>query len=548
MELFRGNHSLYLNKAYKDTVCLKHAQYLFLFERGKNIMFSSMKEKLKSKVIKRSKDRGITFSDRSLFEVGSKFRYIITGNKVCIIEASQFEQISSELGIQDAKHYEGTISKKGLAHIPLIDIRRKDALQALGHVDSLVVDIYEEFVVVQGYEVDAENAGVSNVAHIAVTRLKKAFTVRMEKTAFEQVAGEQIQLFDSIAHKEIFTSIKGAISDVGIPLKVASFFAGSGLLDESFRQSGFDIMFALEKDAAAAQTYVHNQGAHIMCEDICNFDGRLLSGIPVIIGGPPCQGFSNSNRHTNFLNNPNNLLMREYIRVIRENPSCQIFIIENVPQLLTAGDGQFLKEIIHSLEDFQISYGVLNAADYGSSQLRKRAIIIGSKIGEISLPQPVVAPEEYKTVGEALEGVHDLLPNQMDYSLSHAKTIERMQHIPQGANWKALPTELQQGFREGRTHSSIFKRLHLNKPSITITNVRKSLILHPLLNRVLSVRECARLFDLRDDYVFKGNLGQKQTQIANSVPIALGKAIAQAIKHKIGQFLIAHGFSKPQLV
>lgn len=529
-------------------------------------MFSSIKEKLKSKIIKRSKERGITFSDRSLFQIGSKFRYIINGDKICIIEASKFDQISTQLGIQDTKHYEGTISKKGLAQIPLIDIRRKDALNALGQVDSLVVDIYEDYVVVQGYEVVQgheidvnssallqKNRGVKSgstkIAHIAATRLKKSFTVRMEKKHFEQVSGEQTQLFDSFAfNTDVFDSIKGAINDVGIPLKVASFFAGAGLLDESFKQSGFDILFALEKDAAAAQTYVHNQGAHIMCEDIRNFDGRLLTGIPILIGGPPCQGFSNSNRHTNYLDNPNNLLMKEYIRVIRENRSCQVFIIENVPQLLTAGDGQFLKEIIQSLEEFHISYGVLNAADYGSSQLRKRAIIIGSKIGEISLPQSIVDPDAYQTVGEAFEGLHDLLPNQMDYSRSHPDTIERMQHIPQGENWKALPPELQQGLREGRTHSSIFKRLHWHKPSITITNVRKSLILHPLLNRVLSVRECARLFDLRDDYIFKGNLGQKQTQIANSVPIKLGRAIAQAIKQKIGQFHIAHGLSKPQLV
>lgn len=166
----------------------------------------------------------------------------------------------------------------------------------------------------------------------------------------------------------------------------------------------------------------------------------------------------------------------------------------------------------------------------------------------VSLPVANVSPDEYCTVGDALTGLHEALPNQQDYSRSSAETTDRMAHIPQGGNWEHLPDELRGNLRKGRTHSSILKRLCWDRPAITITNVRKSLILHPLLNRVLSVRECARLFDLRDNYIFKGNLGEKQQQIANSVPVSLGKAIANAIKKSIGQFNITQGNNKPYLV
>ncbi|TBV85002.1 DNA cytosine methyltransferase [Lysinibacillus sp. OL1] len=114
-------------------------------------------------------------------------------------------------------------------------------------------------------------------------------------------------------------------------------------------------------------------------------------------------------------------------------------------------------------------------------------------------------------------------------TISKPETLERMKHVSQGGNWRDIPKYLLPKRFGENTHSSIYKRLDLNKPSIAITNVRKSNILHPLHDRILSIREAARLFDLKDDFIFKGTLSSKQQQIANGITANLAKAIGTQI-------------------
>ncbi|WP_414858882.1 DNA cytosine methyltransferase [Paenibacillus sp. Soil787] len=142
-----------------------------------------------------------------------------------------------------------------------------------------------------------------------------------------------------------------------------------------------------------------------------------------------CQGFSNSNRYTNFLDNPNNFLVKHYIESIKANENCKIFCLENVPRILTAGNGQFKDEIYEALSDFEITSGVLCAADFGSAQMRDRAIIIGSKLGKIDLPKSVLQPHEYRTVRQSFEGLHNDVPNQLDVSKSKEETLEKMKYV-----------------------------------------------------------------------------------------------------------------------
>lgn len=144
--------------------------------------------------------------------------------------------------------------------------------------------------------------------------------------------------------------------------------------------------------------------------------------------------------------------------------------------------------------------------------------MIDSKIGRIDLPQPTVAPEQYRTVRQAFAGLHDGVPNQTDVSRSKPETVARMRLIPPGGNWRNLTPELQP---PGDAHSDILRRLEWDRPSITIVNPRKSMLIHPEEDRILSVRECARLFDVPDDFVFHGSLASRQQQIANAVPVAL---------------------------
>lgn len=242
---------------------------------------------------------------------------------------------------------------------------------------------------------------------------------------------------------------------------------------------------------------------------------------------------------TGFLDNPNNFLVREFIKAVKRNDNCKVFVMENVPQILTAGDGAFKNEILSELSDFDISYGVLNSADYGSAQMRKRAIFIGSKIGKIELPKPFVTPANYKTVREAFEDIEATTPNQCDYSKPKADTVKRMSFVQQGGNWQDIPDAYKNAkMLSGKTHSSVYRRLSEDQPSTTIVNPRKSLITHPTENRILSIRECARLFDLPDKFTFKGSISAMQQAVCNGVPAKLGAAIAKVVRVAIEQFNI----------
>jgi len=464
----------------------------------------------KTKVIKKS-TRGITFSDSEMFPVQSKFQYFIDKiNKKVIIYLSMDNQGNTldlqdkmvQLSDSDLTIFNGTVSRKKRSNenfVPLVDIRNSEALQQFDNCDQLKISIGDEIIVVEG-----------------VTANDKTVAYAFDK-------------------KHLFKHLNIVAEDIKSHIKIASYFSGSGGMDQGFKDAGFEIVFALEKDKAAAETYRTNHGDHILVEDITQFDASVLEGIEVAIAGPPCQGLTPANRRTNakdktnWLDNPNNTLIKSYLEKLKQMPDLKVFVLENSSRLLTFGEGIIIEEICKELPEFDFTFGVLNAADFDSPQVRQRTIIIGSKIGKIDLPTPIVSPDNYKTVGEALEGITDDLPNQNDISASKPATKERMNFVPQGGNWRDIPKNLLPEKFGDNTHSSIYKRLDIDKPSIAITNVRKSNILHPLFDRILSIREVARLFDFKDDYVFKGPLSAMQQQGANGVTVNMAKAIGNKI-------------------
>lgn len=509
--------------------------------------------------------RGLYIQDKELqltdFQVGNNFSYMvdIQGRKLIISPSEQSKN---------------TVSKRKTANglKPVIDIRDKKTLEVFKGSDFLEVEIFQDQIIVTGYDQEKETGLLSSLKNKVQSfskkgtlidfksklRLRQRHQVMFSRQELQQVVGQsgfqQLSIFDLLEDSTQSTKphLQGdGLEGVKIPLEVISLFSGAGIMDTGFLQEGFEIKFALELDSQAVETYRHNIGEHIECGDITKFDKTRFTemGTPIMIGGSPCQGFSNSNRHTNFLDNPNNLLLKEFIESIKANKSCQVFVIENVPQILTAGGGRFKEEIYKELAEFEITSGVLSSVDYGEAQDRKRAFIIGSKIGKIELPRPTTTGENKRTVRYAFKGLNDSIPNQNDYSKGKPMTTERMSHVPEGGNWRDLPEHLQTaGMKSGNTHSSIYKRLEWDKPSITIANPRKSNITHPSENRILSVRECARLFGVADDFVFKGRLSAMQQQICNSVPVKLSRAIAESIRHAIQRFNVRNGTDLFQLV
>lgn len=471
---------------------------------------------VKKRMAKKSK-WGLYLQDSELaketsFAPGTHFAYIIdkVKKKITITPATGGNTVASRASDKEERS--------------IIHIRSKEALSLFSEAEQLQISIYDEEIVVEGFIQEQTKEGKIYQFPYA---LHTSFSELVQASGY----GQQLHLFDYLSEEDR-ADIPSQLDPL---LRVASLFSGAGMMDLGFLQEEFSIEFALEyneKDTGANETYAHNIGDHILREDIRELNKSLIPNVDVLIGGSPCQGFSNSNRYTHFLDNPNNQLVLEYIESVKAS-SPSVFVLENVPQILTAGEGQFKREIYQELSDYHITSGVLNSADFGSAQIRQRAFFIGSKIGPISLPKPTFLSTAYRTVRDAFVGLSRFTPNQSDYSTAKELTQQRMAYVPPGGNIFDIPESI----RPKGLHSNVYKRLEYDKPSITIPNVRKSMITHPEHNRILSVRECARLFDIPDDFVFQGTLSSKQQQVGNGVPVRMASAIARQIKNAFANLL-----------
>nr|WP_277868644.1 DNA (cytosine-5-)-methyltransferase [Metamycoplasma orale] len=278
--------------------------------------------------------------------------------------------------------------------------------------------------------------------------------------------------------------------------------------------------------------------------------------INMVIGGPPCQGFSLKGKNLG-MKDPRNFLFLEYYNIIKEIKP-EIFIIENVKNLLNCLDGYFKNEIIEKFSDlgYIVNYKVLNAKNFGVPQNRERAIIIGSLSRSVELPlgykkivtvKDAISDLSYFNSGEGNFETEYLIKPQSDYQKERRKiseklynhvatnhselALKKLKFIPPEGDKNSLPKELlgKQKFQ------TTWSRLQWNDISPTIdtrfdtpSNGRNS---HPFLNRAITPREAARLQSFDDDFVFLGNKTSVCTQIGNSVPPLLAKAIAEQIKN-----------------
>jgi DNA (cytosine-5)-methyltransferase 1 len=357
---------------------------------------------------------------------------------------------------------------------------------------------------------------------------------------------------------ESLSNMKKITQFVGVDI-----FAGAGGMSLGAAMAGINVELAVEKDKYAAATYAFNHKfTRLIADDIANVK---YIGVPapnratILFGGPPCQGFSASNRRTRNSENPANWLFSEFFRVAKLwNPDW--IVLENVKGIIETEGGLFRDMIKRELLDlgYSASSGVLCAADFGVPQTRSRLFIIGSKKGiEIEMPKPT--KHKPVTVRDAISDLpglpngcrKDLLPYKCKPSGDYAKRlrnnrekcnnhmvtrnasciIERYKHVPQGGNWQDIPANLMTSHknREG-CHSCVYRRLEEDEPSVVIGNYRKNMIIHPWENRGLSVREAARLQSFPDWYEFKGPIGFQQQQVGNAVPPLLAKAVFEAIR------------------
>lgn len=340
-------------------------------------------------------------------------------------------------------------------------------------------------------------------------------------------------------------------------------FSGAGGMATGAVQAGIDVRIAIENDAYAAQTYLRNhKNTTVVVDEIQNikqFDFERTNEEVVLFGGPPCQGYSYSNRKTRTKQNPKNWLFKEFIRSI-EIIKPDWVVIENVPGLKKMDNGFFLKEICEDLNRllYTPNFKILNAKDFGVPQNRERLFIVASKNG-IAFDFPIGKfTKNPVTVSEAISDLPVLRNGSIEPKLKYktnAKSVyakkmkgkkrivtqnyvtknsstvlKRYHHIKQGNNWKDIPLELMRNYKDHtRCHSSIYRRLNEHEPAVIISNYRKSMIIHPTEDRGLSVREAARLQSFPDSYEFVGSLDQIQQQVGNAVPPLLAKAIFDKI-------------------
>ena len=340
----------------------------------------------------------------------------------------------------------------------------------------------------------------------------------------------------------------------------ADLFSGVGGLSQGFISAGFEIAFAIEFDKEIADAYAKNHpGTEMINENICTIDVESVKErhphIDLIMGGPPCQGFSQKGKRMS-INDPRNFLFQQFVRFV-ESFKPKYFVLENVPNIITTSNGYFKDQIIESFSKlgYTVNCGVLSASEFGIPQDRHRAVFIGV-LGENGIELPK-SPNKRVTIEEA---IYDLpfigsgegeeisqydkkatsdyqkqLRNGSKVLYNHVATkhsdlaLERLSLIPKGAGREVLPAE----HRTKSIYSGTWCRLLEDGIAPTITTrfdtPSSGRFTHPVLNRCLTVREAARVQSFPDSFRFYGNKTSQMKQVGNAVPPLLAYAIAQQI-------------------
>jgi len=337
---------------------------------------------------------------------------------------------------------------------------------------------------------------------------------------------------------------------------VVDLFSGAGGFEVGFEAAGFKISFSSDFDDWCAKVHLKNRPEiPFLQKDVHDLTSEELKkyvpgDLDVLVGGPPCQGFStigkriSSDPKKRSQKDPRNTLFREYIRILK-TLSPKFFLMENVVGLMTREKGKIFEEIKKTFgkTQYKFNYVVLNAADYGVPQIRKRIFFYGSRVGiDVVPPKPTHSEtgkngtQLWRTVGQTIT---DLATLPDDAALNHVAlkhgeiNIRRYKLIPEGGRMPEgkLPPELYR-----KNFGNTFKRLARNRPSLTMVPGHNAFPIHPWLNRSLTVREAARIQTFPDNYIFVGGRQHQCTQVGNAVPPLLARAWALQLKSALDEY------------
>lgn len=338
---------------------------------------------------------------------------------------------------------------------------------------------------------------------------------------------------------------------------VIDLFSGCGGLSLGFEMAGFKVNLAIDNWEDALVTYRYNhKGTNTLNADLLQLDPKEieenynLHNISVIIGGPPCQGFSVAGKR--IIDDDRNKLYKSFVRFVKHFQP-KAFVMENVPNILSIGDGVVKNAIIKDFSElgYTISYKVLISSDYGVPQNRRRAIFVGLRNKKYLFPDPTVTgktttyealsdlPEDTVDDGACYpvsplsdyqkvmrEGTERLYNHQITIHTPETQRIIAM--VPDGGNYKCLPQEM---WSLRKVHIA-WTRMNSHKPCFTIDTGHRHHF-HYSYNRIPTVRESARIQSFPDNFVFIGSKTSQYKQVGNAVPPLMAFAIASQLKQQI---------------
>lgn len=353
---------------------------------------------------------------------------------------------------------------------------------------------------------------------------------------------------------------------------VIDLFCGAGGLSEGFRQAGYSVLLGNDIDPTFGETFSQShKGAlfaakpiqSLSSAEILSSTGLCKGQLDVLVGGPPCQGYSVYN-HGRGEHDPRAGLFREYLRIVRDLAP-KWLVMENVTGLLSISGGQLIQTIVDEITKlgYEVEWRVLRAEDYGVPQERRRVVFIANRIGA-----PILFPEigygvglkPFTTIWDAIGDLPLLaVEDQVGYPIAASTAYqaamrqgnpalanhygpklgkanqERIRHIPQGGSWRDIPFDLlPEGMKRAKRsdHTKRYGRPRLTDLSCTILtkcDIHWGAYIHPIENRAFTVREAARLQSFPDEFIFYGSMTEQFVQIGNAVPPMMAKSIANGI-------------------
>jgi DNA (cytosine-5)-methyltransferase 1 len=346
------------------------------------------------------------------------------------------------------------------------------------------------------------------------------------------------------------------------PPAAIDLFCGAGGLSKGLEMAGFQVAIAVDSDDSVAQTYSYNHPntAFVQADlsvtpvdRITAATGRKSFRPSILVGGPPCEGFSNANTTTRTRKNPKNQLIFKFVDAVSKlQPT--LFLVENVPNVVTVEDGELMKRLVAKCEamGYSTTSFILDAVDYGVPQVRKRFMLVGSLDGEMKGPAPIRENGHRVTVRDAIIGdlprlsmrqavriyryvskprsryqrfIRGKARNVYNHTLvrSSEEVRARSSHIRPGGTIANVPARYRRDLNV--QHSYMYRRLNPNEPAHTIVTTAKAMTWHPFQNRAITNREAARLQSFQDDYIFIGPVKSASQMVANAVPPLLAYAM-----------------------